>query len=102
MGNSLKLYDQLLYLALITGYPTEKKPKQSYDLKITEDEYELSDYLLSITIDRSELPAYSRAVILTWLWLLDGSKTALSTYYKEYSINTTVLGFLPSEYYKLF
>lgn len=82
--DSARLYDQLLYIAKITNYPCKGDCKSKYDIIISEDDYRISDYLLSITIDKSTVPAYSRAVVLTWIWLLEGQQIALSTYYKEY------------------
>lgn len=77
LSSSSVLYDQLLYISKITGYPNTPNSKVIYPITISEDDYELTDYLLSITVSKSSVPAYSRAVILTWLWLLDRTKYRL-------------------------
>ena len=105
-GDSQVLYDQLLYIAEQTRYPlnTTKKSKKTYDLRwLTEDDYDIMDWLLHITIENRENNKTRIACIIASLhWCLSRNDMDLSPFLKSHGLNSTYADFLCSEYLKIF
>lgn len=100
------LYDQLLYISQLTRYPlnSKKAARNDYGFNwITESDYDILDWILSVTIDnKGNNKTKIACICATLYWVLTRQDMDLSPYLKSLGLNTTYANFLVSEYLKIF
>lgn len=100
------LMDQLIYIANTTQYPlydcSNGKPKvskQLYDFQwLTDDYYEVTDWLIAHTVEKSNNSTFVACVVMTVYWMLTKEDMPLTNFLKRFGLNVTYAKFSVSEY----